>query len=81
LISIKEIDYKLKTSAKNQAYISGLQLVDLIAYPSYRYIVEHYKLYEIKQYSFGDRIIDIVKTRYYKSRNGIIDGYGIKKLP
>jgi hypothetical protein len=70
LISIKEIDYKLKTSAKNQAYISGLQLVDLIAYPSYRYIAEHYKLYEIKQYSFGDRIIDIVKKSIIKVEMG-----------
>jgi len=75
-LTSKEI--KLKPKIAN---ISGLQLADLIAYPSYRYIVEHYKLYEIKQYTFGDRIIDIVKEKYYKSRNGIIDGYGIKKLP
>lgn len=55
---------QLKVKPKS-ANISGLQLADLIAHPSRRHFLM--KLGDKdKKAVFGDRIIEIIKTKYYK---------------
>lgn len=60
--------------------ISGLQLADLIAHPARRYIFRKYDIDEGKKYTFGEKIIAIIKDKFY-NKGGNIEGYGIKKLP
>jgi len=60
--------------------ISGLQLADLIAHSSRRFMFRKFDIAEGKRYTFGDKIIEIIEHKYYKSKDGI-EGYGIKLLP
>jgi len=71
---------ELKVKPKN-SNIAGLQLADLIAHPSRRFIFKYYNLIEIKKNIFGDQIIEIIKNKYYSGINNELDGYGIKVLP
>lgn len=68
---------KVKQKSLN---ISGLQLADLIAHPSRRFMFRKYKIDEGKRYIFGDKIIEIIEDKYYKSKERT-EGYGIKFLP
>lgn len=61
--------------------ISGLQLADLIAHPSRRFMFRTYKIQEGKSFVFGDKIIEIIQKKYYKGPDGNTEGYGIKLLP
>jgi hypothetical protein len=71
---------ELKVKPKS-ADIRGLQFADLIAHPSYRYIIE--KNFGIENKApFGRKIIELLKNKkYYRSKGGTVDGYGIKILP
>lgn len=71
---------ELKVKPKS-ADIRGLQFADLIAHPSYRYIIE--KNFGIENKApFGKKIIELLKNKkYYRSKGGTVDGYGIKILP
>lgn len=60
--------------------ISCLQLADLIAHPSRRFMFRKFGIEEGKSYSFGDKILEIIEEKYYKGKSGI-EGYGIKLLP
>ncbi len=60
--------------------IAGLQLADLVAHPSRRMMFRVYNIEEGKKYPFGEKIISVIKTKYYKGKDGI-EGYGIKLLP
>ena len=60
--------------------IAGLQLADLIAHPSRRMMFRIYNIEESKKYAFGEKIISVIKPKYYKGKDGI-EGYGIKLLP
>lgn len=60
--------------------IACLQLADLIAHPSRRFMFRKFGINEGKSFSFGDEIIKIIEAKYYKGKTGI-DGYGIKLLP
>jgi hypothetical protein len=60
--------------------VAGLQLADLIAHPSRRFMFRKYGIDEGKSYIFGDKIIRIIENKYYKGKTGI-EGYGIKILP
>lgn len=60
--------------------IACLQLADLIAHPSRRFMFRKFGINEGKSFSFGDEIIKIIEAKYYKGITGI-DGYGIKLLP
>ena len=71
----KEIKVKPKS-----ANISGLQLADIIAHPSRRQFLLHLGYIIKTKKIFGDKIIEIIKKKYYK-RNNKIYGYGMKKLP
>lgn len=69
---------KVKTKANN---IAGLQLADLVAHPSYRYVLcRRQKTAQPK--TFGARIAGIlVDTKYLRGPNGTLDGWGCKWLP
>jgi hypothetical protein len=60
--------------------VSCLQLADLIAHPSRRFMFRKYGIDEGKAYAFGEKIIEVIENKYYKGKTGI-EGYGIKLLP
>ncbi len=60
--------------------IACLQLTDLIAHPSRRFMFRKYGINEGKRYAFGDKIIKVIENKYYKGKSGL-EGYGIKLLP
>jgi hypothetical protein len=60
--------------------ISCLQLTDLLAHPSRRFMFRFYNIGFGKSFIFGDQIIEIIEKKYYKGKSGI-EGYGIKLLP
>jgi hypothetical protein len=69
---------KVKLKANN---ISGLQLADLIAHPSFIYVLCHNKRTKLPD-TFGTRISEIlISDKYYRDFRGKIDGWGIKLLP
>ena len=74
-LSSKELKIKPKI-----ANVSGLQIADLIAYPSRQYAFEKYNIHKKEKVTFNNEIIEIIKEKYY-NKNGTIDGYGIKLLP
>ena len=75
--SSKEI--KLKKKKDN---IAGLQFVDLISHPARRYILSSNGLAkDLKQTSFEQTVVDILVSRKFRRRNGIIEGYGAVLFP
>lgn len=69
---------KVKPKANN---IAGLQLADLIAYPSYREALAEHSGQPVPD-NFGARIGRILReSKYVRSRSGRIAGYGMKWLP
>ena len=69
---------KVKPKSNN---ISGLQLADLIAYPSYKYVVAYYIRKKLQD-DFSAKIVRFLKSnKYYRSKYGKIEGWGIKLLP
>lgn len=60
--------------------IACLQLTDLVAHPSRRFMFRKYGINEGKGYAFGDKIIGVIENKYYKGKTGL-EGYGIKLLP
>jgi hypothetical protein len=61
--------------------IACLQLTDLIAHPSRRFMFRKYGINEGKEFVFGDKIISVIEGKYYRGKSGVIEGYGIKLLP
>ena len=59
--------------------IAGLQLADLIAHPSRRQMLLHMEFNKKEKEVFGDKIIGIIQSKYYKKGNKLY-GYGLKKL-
>ena len=74
---ITSTELKVKPKKLN---ISGLQLADLIAHPARRFIFRKYAIDVGKQFTFGERIIEIIENKFHH-KSGTIEGYGIKKLP
>lgn len=74
---------KLATKQKVLLHkIYGLELCDLIAHPSMNYIRKINNLPHSQRAIFGGKIAEILEnSKYYRSENGIINGYGIKLLP
>lgn len=70
---------ELKVKPKS-ANIAGLQIADLLAFPARRYILRYYGKLEDKRQTFNEKIIDILKEKFYK-RGNKIEGYGFKLLP
>ena len=76
--SSKEI--KLKKKKDN---IAGLQFVDLISHPARRYILSANDLaHNIKPTSFEKDIVEVlIKNKFRRSKNGVIEGYGTVFFP
>lgn len=75
-IPSKNLKFRSKTDN-----ITGLQICDLVAHPSYVY-VRTLQRHPIAPGLYGTHIISILKTRKYdRASSGRIDGYGIKYLP
>jgi hypothetical protein len=78
-LKMRFTSHELKVKPK-MLNIACLQLADLLAHPSRRFMFRTYGIEEGKSYTFGDEIIKIIETKYYKGKSGI-EGYGIKMLP
>ncbi|OFX17408.1 MAG: hypothetical protein A2033_17855 [Bacteroidetes bacterium GWA2_31_9] len=74
-LTSKELKIKQKS-----ANISGLQLADLIAYPCRKFVLNFYHLQTDNRNTFNDKIIDVIKPKFFQKDNKI-DGYGVKLLP
>lgn len=70
-------ELKIKPKSAN---IAGLQIADLLAFPSRKYIFDFYKIKNSEKITFNDRVIEVIKHKYYK-RGNKLEGYGIKLLP
>ncbi|MCC5838827.1 MAG: DUF3800 domain-containing protein [Opitutales bacterium] len=69
---------KVKPKANN---ISGLQIADLLAHPSFRSMLAE-KEGEAMTAPFGIQIVRILnRSKYHRSKAGKVDGYGRKWLP
>ena len=69
---------KVKPKANN---ITGLQIADLIAHPSYKAALSRRRKEPLPQ-NFGGRIAQILlRNKYDRSPDGKVDGWGIKWLP
>lgn len=66
---------------KKEANVAGLQLADLLASPSSRYLICR-RAGERMTAPFGREVMKIlIKHKFRRSARGKIDGYGIKCLP
>ena len=75
-LSSKEL--KIRTKAAN---IAGLQLADLVASPASRYLLCK-KFGEEMKAPFGKQVVEILNaSKFRRSRNGKIEGFGTKFLP
>ena len=75
-LTSKEI--KIKPKLKN---ISGLQIADLLAHPSFKATLARHYDRELPD-NFGGKIASILEeSKYLRSSSGQIDGYGRKLLP
>lgn len=69
---------KVKPKGNN---IAGLQIADLIAHPSFRSMVAERDNQPMAA-PFGRQIVEILnESKYHRSKNGRIEGYGRKWLP
>lgn len=69
---------KVKPKSNN---IAGLQLADLIAHPSYRAVLAGHGQESLPM-NFGGQIAEILeRSKYDRSPNGKIEGWGRKRLP
>lgn len=75
VLTSKELKVKPKS-----ANISGLQIADLIAYPSRRFGFYIFEISQDNRKTFNDKVIDAIKEKYF-NKKGWIKGYGIKLLP
>lgn len=71
---------QLKFRAKRDN-VAGLQICDLIAYPSHCY-VQYLQGHTIKLGPFSEKVISLLtQAKYDRSGTGRLKGYGIKYLP
>ena len=70
---------ELKVKPKS-ANIAGLQIADLLAYPSRTYLFEIFGIEKKSKYTFNEEIIKIIKNKYL-IKNGKLIGWGLKLLP
>ncbi len=83
-IAAKDMQYfltsgelKIKPKAAN---IVGLQIADLLAYPSRKFMLTYYQRETNSPNSFSDKIIEILVNEKYCRQKGMIDGYGINLI-
>lgn len=75
--SLTSKQLKVKPKISN---VDGLQLADLIAHPSRRQFLIELDHYKKKKEIFGDKIIEVIRSKYYQ-KGGKILRFGMKKLP
>ncbi|MFA6570198.1 MAG: DUF3800 domain-containing protein [Bacteroidota bacterium] len=75
VLTSKELKVKPKTSN-----IAGLQLADLIAYPSRTFLFSEFDIEKKAKKTFNDEIIGIIKNKHL-NRFGKLKGWGLKLLP
>ena len=76
-LTSKQLKVKPKT-----ANIAGLQIADLIAYPSRREMLLEKGFLERLRFDFSDRITELLTEKYLKNdKTGEICGWGKKFLP
>lgn len=75
-ITTKELKVKNK-----QSNIAGLQIADLLAHPSRRWVFRNIMDMKEDNMTFSDKIIQILERQKFFRYNGNINGYGVKKLP
>lgn len=75
-ITSKELKVKVKG-----ANVAGLQLADLLAHAVRRYAFKTLFQLEDGKQTFSDNIITILESSKFFRFDGIINGYGIRKLP
>ena len=69
---------KVKPKSTN---VAGLQLADLLAHPSYRAVLARHQHQPLPE-NFGGRIAEILeRSKYRRSAQGKIEGWGTKWLP
>ncbi|MBX5445545.1 MAG: DUF3800 domain-containing protein [Sphaerobacter sp.] len=70
---------ELKVKPK-QANVAGLQLADLLAYPSYRFVLDMRGIKPLT--GFNSKIAALLEQgKYRRSPSGKIEGWGVKWLP
>jgi len=79
-LRLTSTELKVKPKAAN---VAGLQIADLVAYPSRREILHDLNFLPAEASTFSDRVVDIlVKFKYLRNpRTGETWGYGKKALP
>ena len=75
---LTSVELKIKSKQTN---IAGLQVADLIAHPARRCCFKNFFGMDDAQYTFGDRVIEILENEKFFRYNGEIRSYGAKKLP
>ena len=77
-IHFTSVELKVKPKSAN---ISGLQIADLVAHPSRRWIFKNIMEMDDGKSTFEDEIINILEKEKFFRYKGKIYGYGVKKLP
>lgn len=75
VLTSKEL--KLKPKSAN---VAGLQIADLVAFPSRRYILLKYGHLTDNRRTFNDEIMEILREKYFR-KGTRLDGWGMKWLP
>ncbi len=66
---------------KKEANIAGLQLADLVAHPTRTHLVCELRKEKMRA-PFGQEVVKILlEQKYRRSSAGVIEGFGVKKLP
>ena len=74
-LTSKELKIKPKS-----ANVSGLQLADLLAFPTRRFALKHYHVQSDSRDTFNEKIMEVITPKFFRNGNNI-EGYGIKLLP
>jgi hypothetical protein len=82
LLQKRLTSHELKFDPKENN-VCGLQLVDMIAHPSHHNVRAGYPNQPAMTAAFGLKVVEILKNDRYRRNpwNGIIMGWGIKRLP
>jgi len=75
--TLTSLELKVKPKSAN---ISGLQIADLLAFPSRRHVLKYYNRLIDDRITFNEEIISVILNKYDK-KGDRLEGYGIKMLP
>jgi len=75
--TLTSLELKVKPKSAN---ISGLQIADLLAFPSRRHVLKYYNRKDDGKITFNESIISVILEKYDK-KGDRMEGYGFKMLP